>query len=355
MKKLLLFLVLPLALVVLVVAKALSDGDEVEYRSVAVARGSVVESAVAVGRVEPRFEVPVKARNGGILRRCFVELGQRVSERDPLVEVRPVVNELDMLAAERRLEQAEEARQSAEELEGGENLMGRSMLWFQGRKNVERATRGAERGYASAVEALELLREGQVEVEGRLVDFIVRAPIEGHVIELQSELGQPVVPASSYGSGTVLLVLADMDHPIFRGTVDETEVGKLKSGMQATLEIGALPGTSMPAELVEISLRSREQNNATVFDVKMTISPPPELVLRSGYSAVARIEVARADDVLVLPERVVEYRGESAFVLVHDDRGDPVEHGVEVGLSDGLTVEIVSGLDEGSEVLERIW
>jgi len=355
MKKLLLFLVLPLALAVVVILAATSDDDPATYRSISVTRGTVARQAVAVGRIEPRFEVPVKARNGGVLTERFVELGQKVKQRDPLVEVRPVLTDLDMLAAERSLRSAEENRERAEELSGGENLMGRGMLWFQGRNNVERIERSAERGYSSAQEALELLREGRVEIEGKVVDFIVRSPIEGHVIDLPSEVGQPVVPASSYGSGTVLLVIADLDNPVFRGTVNETDVGRLREGMTASLEIGALPGAEATAELTEISLRSRLLNNATVFDVKMKVSPPPELVLRSGYSAVARIEIERATDVLVLPERVVDYRAEGAYVLVSDSEGTGTERAVETGLSDGLTVEIVSGLAEGDEVLERIW
>ncbi len=333
----------------------LSCAEGVEYSTVVVERGTVARHAVATGRIEPRFEVPVKSRHGGVLAQRFVALGQKVEKDEALVEVRPVVTDLDMLQAERALLAAREAEENATELRDGENVMGRTMLWYQGKDNVERMTKNVERALSDAEEQLQLLREGHAELDGKTIDFIVRSPIEGNVIDLSAEVGQPVVPASSYGSGTELLILADMDHPIFRGTVNEIDVGRLREGMKATLEVGALPGARVEGELVEISLRSRIVNNATVFDVKLAVTPPPELVLRSGYSAVARIELQRTEDVLVLPERVVDYRGEKAFVVMSDGKGGTIEKEVGAGLSDGLTVEITRGLEAGDEVLERVW
>ena len=234
--------------------------------------------------------------------------------------------------------------------------MGRTMRWFQGQNNLDRMRLGAERARLDVEQQLELLREGKVEVDGMILDYIVRAPIDGHVIELSAEVGQPVVPSSSYGSGTELLILADLSSSVFRGTVNEIDVGRLREGMSARFEVGALPGTDIGGELTEISLRSRQMNNSTVFPVELSVAPPPELVLRSGYSAVARIELERAENVLVLPERLVSYRDGAAFVLRDDgDSGGSTEVQIGAGLSDGLTVEITEGLAEGDEVLERIF
>jgi len=353
MSKLLLFVVLPLLLLAVVLAALPGCNDEPDVRTVAVARGTVVRYATATGRIEPRFEVPVTSRNGGLLTRRFVALGQRVAVDEPLFEVRPVLTDRDMLQAERNLLYAKEAEENAHEVRDGDNVMGRTMLWYQGEKNVERMKEAAARARSDAEEQMQLLTEGRAEIEGKVIDYLVRAPIEGNVIELAAEVGQPIVPASEYGPGTQVLVLADMATPIFRGAVNEIDVGRLREGMKASLDVGALPGTTVEGELVEISLRSRTVNNATVFDVKLTVVPPPELVLRAGYSAVARIEIERADDVLVLPERVVTYRGDRSFVLVDDGKGGATEREVSAGLSDGLAVEITDGLAEGDEVLER--
>ena len=351
MKKLVLFLLLPLAFVAAVVF-ALSRGREApEAPSLRVSRGTVVRHAVAAGSVRPAFEVPVKSRSGGILTKRFVKLGERVKRDQPLFEVRPVLTDIDRIQAERALLAATEAEANVSEFREGENWLGRAMLFMQGKDSIERMQRGAQRGRTAAENQLALMEEGRVEIDGKVIDYIVRSPVDAHVVDLPVEVGQPVVPSSNFGSGTEVVALADLDRPRFHGTVNEVDVGRLKAGMKASIEVGALPGVDVKGELVEIALRSRVVNNATVFAVRLDVSPPEGTVLRAGYSAVARIELARAENVLVLPERVVEYRGGGAFVRMADGS----EREVEAGTSDGITVEIKSGLAEGNEVLERVY
>ena len=198
-----------------------------------------------------------------------------------------------------------------------------------------------------------MLRNGTASAENRTVDFIVRALVAGHVLEVRQREGSPVVPASAYGTGTVFMTLADMGRLLFRGTVNEIDVGRLREGMAAQIKVGALPGTVLAGTLAEIALKAQERNNAMVFDVVLDVVVPPDTVLRSGYSAVADIEIERRDDVLVLPERAVEFRDGAAFVLLAGSGGGSQRREITAGLSDGLTVEIVRGLAAGDEVFER--
>jgi len=356
MKRLLVVLVIALVLAFLTWGPSLGSsgqaGDSTP-RSVRVERGSVRLDAVAVGRIEALFEVPVKSASSGVVTRMFVSLGQRVKKGDPLGEVRPVLTELQRLQAERELLAAQEAHESAAELRAGETLAGRTMRLLQGGKSLDRLQRGATRARSDAQGQLELLLNGEAQIDGKLIDYVIRAPIDGHVITLDVEVGEPVIPASSFGSGTVLVTLADLSQPVFRGTVDEIDVGRLSPGMAADLTIGALPDEVLAGELTEISLRAQSRNNAVVFDVELSVDPPEWFVMRSGYSAVARIRVQEALDVLVLPERVVSFVDGRASVLVVDGQGGERETQLKLGLSDGLTVELISGLEEGSRVLER--
>lgn len=319
-----------------------------------VTRGTVVRHALAVGRIEPLFEIPVTPTNGGVVTEVYVELGQRVEEGDPLLEVRPVLTDAQRLQAERALLAAREAELGAAEIVEGSNLMGRAMRLVQGGASLERMRAGAERARSSAEEQWRLLLEGSVEVEGFVIDWIVRARASGHVIALDAERGMPVVPASTFGSGTELCVLGDLDRPVFRGTVDELDAGRLREGMRAQLTLGALPGEALAGELREISLRGTRRDNAVVIPVELDVEAPPELVLRSGYSAVARIEVERAEQVVVVPERLVHFEGENAWVLVRGPEGEPVARDLELGLGDGLQIEVRQGLEEGALVLERV-
>lgn len=318
-------------------------------RTVRAVRGDLLIEAVAVGQVEAAFAVPVKSANAGVVTRRFVELGQRVVEGDPLFEVRPVLTDLQRLQAERALLEAREAEEGVQELTKGETLAGVTMRLFQGEGNAERMARASERARSDAEEQLELLLNGSAEIDGKVIDYLVRAPIDGHVVALDLEVGEPVVPSSSYGSGTELLTLADLAHPVFRGTVDEIDVGRLREGMRANLTLGALPQAEVSGTLTEIGLLATTRSNATVFPIELAVEPPADLVLRSGYSAVARIVVEEARDVLLLPERVVEYRDGSAVVRL---AADGSERAIEVGLSDGMQVVVLSGLEEGEDVLD---
>jgi HlyD family secretion protein len=165
--------------------------------------------------------------------------------------------------------------------------------------------------------------------------------------------GDPVVPLTSYQAGTQLLSLADMNTLLFRGTVDEIDVGKISVGMPATIKIGALPDSAVPARLAKISPKAKKVENATVFDVEVEILDPGEIVIRAGYSANAEVVLEKAENVLTLPERLVKFFSEKATVEIMQPDGQITEREIEVGLSDGITLQVLSGLTEEDRVVER--
>ena len=353
MRSLVLLLILPLVLLAAVGAWwALAPAPEPSWRELPVTRGEVSRDAVAVGRLEPIFEIPVTATNGGVVTQVFVELGQWVEVGDPLLEVRPVLTDRQRLSAERQLAAAREAELAAEELRAGENLMGGFMRMFQGDKSMERLREAAARGRSSAEEQLQLLLDGRGAVEGHVIDWVVRAQAAGHVLELKAELGMPVVPASEFGAGTELCVLGDLAHPVFRGTVDELDAGRLREGMAARVSLGALPEVELPAQVLEISLRGDRQDSTVVFPIELQVQPPPGLVLRSGYSAVARVRTQQVSGEIVIPERLIRFVEGQARVRVRGADGAPSWRDIELGLGDGLQIAVTSGLDTQDVLLE---
>jgi len=148
--------------------------------------------------------------------------------------------------------------------------------------------------------------------------------------------------------------MANMENLIFKGTVDEIDVGKIKEGMAADLQVGALPGKKVSGSVYLISLKARKQDNTTVFPVEILIDQTDGAVLRAGFSANANIIIAKKDSVLSIPERVVTFRNDSAFVMLPSPEGSEAkEQYIQTGLSDAVTIEITSGLEEGQEVLEK--
>jgi HlyD family secretion protein len=185
---------------------------------------------------------------------------------------------------------------------------------------------------------------------------ILRSPVAGTVLARHVNQGDPVVPLTSFQEGTALLTLASMELLLFKGTVDEIDVGKLTVGMPVDIKIGALPDAKVTGELYMISPKARKEDNTVMFDVEISLKEVAGgAQLRAGYSANAEIVINRKDSVLVLPERLVTFRADSAYVEVPspDKPSEAKEIPIKTGLSDGLQVEILAGLEQGVEVIER--
>jgi len=184
------------------------------------------------------------------------------------------------------------------------------------------------------------------------VETVVRSPIDGYILEDSIEIGDPVVPLTPYQAGTVLMRMAAMRDLIFRGTVDEIDVGRLKEGMPVTIKIGALPSASVKGRLEKIWLKAHKQEQATVFPIEITLTEVEGATLRAGYSANAEVIIARRDSVLYIPERLVSQRHDSSFVTVRAGSGKTAERRIKTGLSDAINIEVLEGLQVTDSLVE---
>ncbi len=318
-----------------------------------VEKGRVVKKAMAIGQIEPQQEIVVKSQISGIVSKIYVDVGDRVKVGDPLFDVAPQPTPLEYADAKRQVELAEvdfgNAKKGYERVKGlfEKNLVPQSDL-----DDAVSIYEQADVRLKSARERLSLIEKGKTDIAGRVVENVIRSSISGTVLQRNVDQGDPVVPLTSYQAGTELMVLAEMENLIFRGTVDEIDVGKLSPDMTVQLQVGAIPNDTVEGILRRISPRARRQDNTTVFDVEVEITSAGESLLRAGYSANAEIIIAEKKDVLVIPERLVTFANDSSYVEVKDSLGELTQHPVEVGLSDGISIEVVSGLEEGQEIVE---
>lgn len=311
-----------------------------------------MRKAIATGFVEALRESQVNTQLAGFVRNVRVKLGDKVKAGQALLEVWPLLTEQDLLRAERSLQAAVESEEAAQEFVEGQHLLAGFMRLLQGKPQIDRMKRSAERGRRNAEETLELLRSGSVESGGRKIDFVVRAPVAGTVLEIH-RVGDPVTPRSNFGTGTFVAVIGDLDRPVFRGTVDEIDVGRLREGMTARVRLGALPDVELVGKVLEIGLRARREDGAARFDVRVALEQPTgDVKLRAGFSAVAEVELARAADVVVLPERVLRFDDGKAWVHARTENGERTRRDLELGVGDGLLVEVRAGLAEGDAVFE---
>jgi HlyD family secretion protein len=333
-----------------------SAGDENREAPHVVAEiGTVVEKALAVGTIEPENEIEVKSKISGVVSRIYAEPGDFVREGEPLIEVRPDPTPLELAEAKRNLERTELEKQNlTRELERMETLKERNLVSEQEYDRLRQQVEDVKVREQINKERLELLESGRIMMGETLIESVIRAPIDGYILEKMVDVGEPVVPLTSYQAGTPLMSIAGMERLLFKGTVDEIDVGKMEEGMPVEIKIGALPGAVVYGEVSRISLKARQQDNATVFPVEIAITETNGNVLRAGYSANADIIIQRAADAVTIPERVITMRdGKSYIEVPGNEPGSRIEKEIETGLSDAITVVVTEGLAEGDKVLER--
>jgi HlyD family secretion protein len=263
---------------------------------------------------------------------------------------------MELTEARREVEIAKNVFDQAEKkYERSRRLMDEGILATQDWDQAEKDVQDARIRLELASERLALIEKGRVKTDRMAVESVIRAPIAGTVLELLVHEGDPVVPLTSYQAGTALTTLADMSTLIFKGTVDEIDVGKLREGMPAQIKVGALPEAEVGGTIAKIAPKSKTEEGATLFDVEIDLRPAEGVVLRAGYSANAEIAVREAHDVLVIPERLVTFADGTASVEIPGatEKDPPVKKEIEPGLSDGINLQVASGLDEKDLVIER--
>jgi HlyD family secretion protein len=218
----------------------------------------------------------------------------------------------------------------------------------------QRLLESAQLPVTFALERRALLEGGSGSVVNRALESVVSAPIDGYILERTARVGEMVIPLSSFQSGTVLFKMANMSDLVFRGTVDEIDVGRLEAGAEVTILIGALPDVQMRGRVTRISLRSTRTDQSVGFPVEIEITDLNGAVLRAGYSASAEITVRRADEALLVPERLITWAGDTATVMVQNAAGVAERRVITTGVSDAVNVQVLTGLSAGERVLDRM-
>jgi HlyD family secretion protein len=326
-------------------------GEDLKF--VPVKRGDIAERALAVGTLEPEQEIKVKSTIPGIVAKVLFKVGDTVTKGSPLFEISPNPTPLEYVEARRGMEMAEVTLSKIQvERDRNAELIQSKLISQSQMDALESDYSEAQLRHRVAREKLELLEKGRIRMSNRNIDSIIKAPITGVMLSLDAHQGDPVVPLTSFQPGTELCSMADMKMILFKGTVDEIDVGKLMPGMVAEIQIGAMAENKIRGTLDRIFPKAKKEGNATLFDVEITLGEAPGIILRAGYSATAYVTVQEHKGVLIVPERLV--LSEEAKRSVEIKTGEVISKvEVKTGLSDGLNIEILEGLKEGDLVVER--
>lgn len=331
-----------------------SGGNNSGITLVKVEKGEIVDKAIAIGNILPKNEIAVKSKISGIVRKIFVEMGDKVKKGARLIDISPSPTPLEYAEAKRNVELAEVDYENAKsEYQRAKELSQRNLISQQNFDAKSKRYKETKLRLDLATEKLSLIEKGKTQIADRKIESIITSPITGTVLQRKVEEGDPIVPLTSYQAGTELMTLAYMENLIFKGTVDEIDVGKLEEGMETVIKIGALPGEEIDGVLDKISPKAKKEENATLFDVEIKITQAGEKTLRAGYSANADIIINQKKDVLVIPERLIEFKGDTTYVEIKNSDGEITKKEIKTGLSDGINIEVKEGLEEGDEVVER--
>ncbi len=352
--------IIPTAAVIVLVVGGLflfggsNDSAENVLPRIKVAKGTIVDKALAIGTIEPENEISVKSKVSGVVRKIYADVGIFVKAGEPLLEVKPDPTPLELADAKRQVELKEVDIANLDKEKVRQESLFKSHL-ISDKEYEDFQKRYDESGLQLKIarEKLALMESGSVTIGNTQIESIIKAPIDGYVLSRTVEVGDPVTPLTSFQEGTVLMKMANMERLIFKGTVDEIDVGRLKEGMETELKVGALPNDTVRGVLRKIWLKAEKKENATVFPIEILIPSAKNSVLRAGYSANASIIINKKTDVLMIPERTVTFRNDSSFVKVALGPRSDEDRLIKTGLSDAINIEVKEGLKEGDEVVEK--
>lgn len=311
---------------------------------------------VATGKVQPRDEVEIKPQISGIISDVYKEAGEKVSQGEVIATVKVVPEMGQLSSAESRVSVAEiSLAQVTREYERTKALYEKGVVSAeeaeQGRTEFEKA----EEELRNARENLEIVKEGIASRFAELSNTQIRSTIDGMILDVPIKVGNSVIQANTFNDGTTIATVADMGDMLFRGNVDETDIGRLHAGMPVVLTIGAMQGTVLQATLEYISPKAADVNGIIMFEVKAAAKIPESVFVRAGYSANASIVTDSREGVLTLPESTIQFEeGKPCVYILTSPEESPEQtfekRDVTLGLSDGVNIEIVSGVTETDKV-----
>ena len=300
-----------------------SQPKEIQYQELVPETGSISKSTVVTGKIQPRDEVNVKPQINGIVAELYKKAGETVQQNEVIAKLKVIPDMSQLSSAQSRLRLSE--------------------------MNLEQAQINYDREKALSQAPLGIVRDGVSSSNKSGSTTLVRSTISGLILDIPVKVGNSVTMSNTFNDGTTIATVANMDDLIFDGNIDETEVGRLHVGLPVRISVGALQDVHFDAALEYIAPKATESGGTNLFEIKASVKIPAGITIRSGYSANAEIVLQEAHDVVTVAESAIQWEGDSTFVYVMDGETWS-RRAVETGLSDGVNIEVRSGLAAGEKV-----
>ncbi|RDY58763.1 efflux RND transporter periplasmic adaptor subunit [Flagellimonas nanhaiensis] len=324
----------------------------IEYETHKPFISNIEKKTVATGKVIPEDEVEIKPQISGIIDKIYLEEGNPVNAGDLIAVIKVVPNEQALNQARGRVSNAEIALNNTKiEYDRNKALFDKGVISSQDFNNLQLQYDQAIQELKNARADYQIIRVGSAGGSSS-ANTNIRATVAGTILEIPVEEGDQVIQSNNFNDGTTIASIADLGKMIFEGKVDEGEVGKLEIGMPLKISLGAIEDKEFNAELKFIAPKGVEESGAVQFKIEGDVSVEDDFLIRAGYSANASLVLEKKDSILVIPEALLQFDKETdkPYVEVSIGEQEFERRDVEIGISDGINVEIVSGLDENDEV-----
>lgn len=331
-----------------------SQPKPVAYNEFTPTVADIQKTTIITGKIEPRNEVEVKPQISGIITEITKEAGDYVTQGEVIAKIKVIPDMSQLSSTQSRVRLAGiNLKQAQTDFKREENLYKQKLVSADEFDKIRQTMNQAREEKAAAEDALEVVRDGISRSNANASSTLIRSTISGVILDIPVKVGNSVILSNTFNDGTTIASVANMNDLIFRGNIDETEVGQITVGMPMKITIGALQNLKFDADLEYISPKAVENNGANQFEIKAAVRAVKGGKIRSGYSANAEIVLAKATHVLSVPESAIEFSGDSTFVYIIKGTGENKTYDrkqVKTGLSDGVKIEIMSGLTTKDKV-----
>ena len=332
-----------------------NNKSAIEYETQSAIITNIEKKTVVTGKVIPEDEVEIKPQIQGIIEGLFVEEGDLVETGDLLAKIKVVPNEQNLNSARGRLQNSKIVLKNAKiEFDRNQDLFEKGIISKQQFQNVELQYNQALQSVKNAESDLEIIRSGSAGGDAS-ANTNIRTTVPGTILEIPVEEGFQVIASNSFNAGTTIATIADMKKMIFEGKVDEAEVGKLRVGMPLEVNLGAIEDQSLNAELKFIAPKGNEEQGAVQFIIEADLFLNDSIFIRAGYSANASLVLEKKDSIMAISESLLQFdrETEKPFVEILIGEQQFEKRDVEIGLSDGVNVELISGISMEDKI--KVW
>jgi len=345
-----------------------SSAEPEPFATIAVAKGTIEKQAVAVGKIVPAHSVSIKSQIDGIVGEIYAQVGENVKQGQALIKVRPNPTPQALTDASTELMRSEADLESANQrLANLQSLVNQDIIPsnYDDYVSARSAVKSAQANVLQKRQNLELIRSGEASIGDARLTSTIYAPIDGTVLNRKVEVGEPIISTQSSQVATEMMSLADMNSLIFKGSVSEHDAAQLSPGMPVLLTVAPYPDVEIEGVLTKVAIQSENLNspeaNATAksfdngFGVEVGgLTIPQDIQLRSGFSSTAQITLKKSENVLTLPERVLQFDGDTPNVLLPDGSEQGFhKQPVKLGLSDGINVEVLEGVELDEQIIDN--